>query len=235
MALALHDEARHAEFLSHEDLARGLAEGRVKVEVNHFAVGALAARRSSGTDLLVMVPDKEISLVLWRLEFIRRFLAMEAAGEASRSDPGIAEALQRINRSVSEMEVAKVQKAGPRAGRVITLRTPPRPTPLSGLARPFRTAWLRADRAPATDAQQRKTGSSTCAGGRGPAARRRRPLRLPDTTDQGEALSRSLARDRADQRVETWRAADRAAEHGLIQEGSWQARRVRGHGRSHGC
>ncbi len=82
-----------------------------------YAAGQAAARLAAGVPRLSGVPKREISGLLFRLEWVEHFLALEEAGEVTRSDAGVAVATGRIHAELEAQRLGRNAEGG-RKGQV---------------------------------------------------------------------------------------------------------------------
>ena len=114
---------------SHQRTAELERDPGFRIDRGWFDAGRARARLTSGVAGFVELPDDEKPVVLWRVEWVRRYNEKRSRGEASLSDASMKAAIPTIQ---AEM-IAEAQKRvdGARAGAVIcTPRKPPCPRTL---------------------------------------------------------------------------------------------------------
>jgi putative transposase len=95
------------ESFTHEDLDRLRRLPDFRFGRGFYSPGTARARMRSGVEALADLPPHEQAVILWRLEYCRRFLRMEEAGETSRSDDVMEAAVAAIRAEVDALDVAQ--------------------------------------------------------------------------------------------------------------------------------
>lgn len=126
---------------SHEELFVLRNAGRMQRVANGYYRALVASQRRKELNQ-VRISDlskPQQAKLLWRKEYCDRFLRLEAARKASRSDESIQEAIKEIAPAVNGMEINAVAKSK-RCGTEVTVRRPPSPTALRKWLRKYE-AW----------------------------------------------------------------------------------------------
>lgn len=96
---------------------------------NWFALEKAATRERTSIERLADLDDDELPKLMWKLEWVTRFLKREADGEITRSDDAMEAAIPEVHTEVIALDIAKTRvsqgKKKRRAGSATKLREPP--------------------------------------------------------------------------------------------------------------
>ncbi|WP_434722875.1 hypothetical protein [Mesorhizobium sp. RIZ17] len=126
-----------AEFYSHEEIWTGLDSGEMLRDKGYFTVSAVRLRHYSAITSLAHLPDSEQADILWKMEWVRRYLKLKRQPGFRRSTAE--HIIEVIAPDIEKMEVARTKVARghrkPRkktAGSAKVTREPPCPDTLLG-------------------------------------------------------------------------------------------------------
>jgi putative transposase len=118
-----------AEQFSFEQLEAERGKPGYAFDRDWFAPQKVEVRQRSSIERLADLHDHELPKVMWKLEWVHRFLKHEAAGNATRSDESMEALRPTIYAEIAEMAIAKMQIPGgkrrPQGGTEIDVRLPP--------------------------------------------------------------------------------------------------------------
>jgi putative transposase len=126
------DDPSDFQTFSHEDVAGFERSEGYRYVAKGQNLGNMLARKRGGVAATAYLPQKDRPVVLWRLDWVDRFIALEKehkhlkpqAGfrKVSRSQAGLNEAIGII---AGDMEAEAKKVSGNRAGATVTTRKPP--------------------------------------------------------------------------------------------------------------
>jgi putative transposase len=116
------DDPTDTQTFTHEDVAEFERSEGYRYVPKGQDLGRMLARKRGGVDALMYLPEKDRSIVTWRLAWVEAFLAIVKDGKASRSEAGLNGAIALI---ADDMEKAAKKRAGNRAGATVTTIEPP--------------------------------------------------------------------------------------------------------------
>lgn len=135
--LLREDDPEIQRLFSNEELDRLVLAGEVQIERDAFRPEVLIARAKAEAQRVNDLPERERANLARREIYCTRFLEMERAGKASRSDASMHRAIAIIEAEINAAEWASAAKLGkdgepirPRADQKKTTHTPPSPRTL---------------------------------------------------------------------------------------------------------
>ncbi|MBB3149201.1 putative transposase [Phyllobacterium trifolii] len=118
------------ERISHGILAKYREDGLFKFTPDYHAPSRARNRDTIRQENILDLSEKNRERIFWCKEFCDSFLLMEKAGEASRSDESMLQAIRTINAKVVEIETKKQKGENGRCGAEVKTKSPPSPTQL---------------------------------------------------------------------------------------------------------
>ncbi len=122
------------EVFTHDDMASIAARGDFVHQRGFYAEAGAFARDRSGVTSLNDLPPGERATVLWKMHFCDKFIAMEARGEAKRSDASMQAAIDALKAEAMKLDVARIgdgeRVRKKRSGTASTVREAPCPRTL---------------------------------------------------------------------------------------------------------
>jgi putative transposase len=117
------------ETFSHAQLHLERAKPDYAFDRNWFAPEKAATRERTSIERLADLDDDELPKVMWKLEWVTRFLKREVDGKITRSDDAMEAAILEVHSEVIALDVAKTRVSQGtkkrRAGSATKLREPP--------------------------------------------------------------------------------------------------------------
>jgi putative transposase len=117
------------EDFSHDQLAKERNKPGYAFDRDWFAPEKAEVRQRTSIERLADLHDHELPVVMWKLEWVTRFMKHEDAGTANRTDDSMLALRPIIYAEIAEMAIAKIhtpdRKRKPQAGTEIKLRLPP--------------------------------------------------------------------------------------------------------------
>ncbi len=129
MLSRLDTQPRLVEEFSFEQLSNLRDTARYTYDRNWFAPGRKVTPGRQSLDRLSDIDDRELPKVLWKLEWVARFLSHEVNGNTTRSDQSMQALRPTIYAEICELEIAKSRRPGSgrkrMAGAESIVRDPP--------------------------------------------------------------------------------------------------------------
>jgi putative transposase len=129
--LQRNDDYRLFVEYSHAEMAELEKSQKYRHHSAWFSAGNVRARERSGVTSLAEVPAREQSKILWKNEYVSRFLELHEKGEVSSSNKGMEAAIAKIAEEVNKLPCAAVGHAVEgkprkrRSGTTTSTREPP--------------------------------------------------------------------------------------------------------------
>ncbi|QEL22928.1 hypothetical protein FQV39_10370 [Bosea sp. F3-2] len=128
--LLLNEDTRTVHAWNDDDLERLRLAGEIRIERHRLRPTSPPPQVSQvvATQLIAELPQRDRERINRREVYCRRFLEMERAGEAKRSDAAMHRAIAIIHAEMNEAEwlaAGRLAKARHSAGHIVAVRPPP--------------------------------------------------------------------------------------------------------------